>query len=349
MRTRGARLAGAVAVVVSVGLVGATAGAGSAGAAEPIVVGNCRTSVQGEPGQPVSLATSAVLQPVSDLVRAVPLLGPPLAEPFGRAFAALPPIPVGSVPTGTGHVHGADIANAVVAKLREMPLLGPVVGALATSVQQTLSAGCGITVTAVGSAVAPVQDGARDLADTSQSIAAQALPGLARPPAGQPGPQPETRPGTAPGTRPGVGTGEQPTGGANQVGGTAQGGFTPVGGLGPASFGLYPVGRISSGNFGRVAMFSYGSLPFAAPGGYAPSPGVRYGGQVPGYSPGYDVLGADDADGVQTAGRAQALPRLGGSAGGVGAPLLLAVLALSCVTGALVRTWALRRAGVRPA
>jgi hypothetical protein len=340
-----------MAVAVSVGLVGATAGAGSAGAAEPIVVGDCRTSVRGEPGQPVSLATSAVLQPVTDLIRAVPLLGPPLAEPFARAFAALPPIPIGSVPTGTGHVHGADIANAVVGKLREMPLLGPVIGALATSVQQTLSAGCGITVTAVNSAVAPVQDGAQDLADTSQSIAAQALPGLAQPPAGRPGTQPGTVPDPRPGTQQpggGTGTGGQQTGGANQVGGAGQGGFTPVGGLGPASFGLYPVGRVDSGNFGRVAMFGYGSLPFAAPGGYAPSPGVRYGGQVPGYSPGYDVLGADDADGVQTAGRAQALPGLGGGAGGVGAPLLLAVLALSCVTGALVRTWALRRAGVQP-
>ena len=42
------------------------------------------------------------------------------------------------------------------------------------------------------------------------------------------------------------------------------------------------------------------------------------------------------------AGRATALPRLSGP-GGVGAPVLVAVLMLALVTGALVRTWALRR------
>jgi len=97
---------------------------------------------------------------------------------------------------------------------------------------------------------------------------------------------------------------------------------------------LYSLGS----NFGRVPLFTYGSLPFAMPGLYSPSPGVRYGSQVPRASNGNGV----DGDQVQAAGRATALPRLGGP-GGVGLPVLLAVLMLACVTGALVRTWVLRR------
>ena len=99
-------------------------------------------------------------------------------------------------------------------------------------------------------------------------------------------------------------------------------------------FSLYPIGS----NFGRVPLFSYGSLPFAMPGLYSPSPGVRYGSQVPRASNGTGVQG----DSVQAAGRATALPRLSGP-GGVGAPVLAAVLLLALVTGALVRTWVLRR------
>ncbi|NKE57802.1 hypothetical protein FXN61_13535, partial [Lentzea sp. PSKA42] len=49
-----------------------------------------------------------------------------------------------------------------------------------------------------------------------------------------------------------------------------------------------------------------------------------------------------DGDSVQAAGRAHALPRMSGP-GGVGAPVLVAVLMLALVTGALVRTWVLRR------
>jgi hypothetical protein len=65
---------------------------------------------------------------------------------------------------------------------------------------------------------------------------------------------------------------------------------------------------------------------------------VRYGSQVPRASNGTGVEG----DSVQAAGRATALPRLS-EPGGVGAPVLVAVLMLALVTGALVRTWALRR------
>ena len=333
MRTRLTRLFGAVLVALAIGAAGAVAGQGTAAAAEPVVVGSCRTTVEGAPGTPVALSPGAVVDPVVNLVRAIPLLGPPLADPLRQAFTSLPPIPIGAIPTGTGVITGGEIANKVVAELAKIPLLGPVIGTLAGSVQQTLSATCGVTVKAVNAVVAPVQDGTSAIADASQGIVEQVVPGANQPQTPPPGGQPGTgQPGTG---TPGTGTGTTPGGqpGPGSI-------FSPVGGVGPGDVPLYGPQGLGA-NFGRVPLFGYGSLPFATPGLFSPSPGVRYGGQVPGYTPGYGLPTTDPGN-VQTAGRAQALPGTG-KMGGVAAPVLLAVLALSCVTGALVRTWVLRR------
>ena len=302
-----------VAATALLALASASVG-GVAHAADPIVVGSCATTVQGAPGTPVSLSPAAVTQPITDLVRAVPLLGPPLAEPFKQAFAQAKPMPIGAVQVGTTTISGGTIANAVMVEVNKIPLLGPILGTLDKTVRATLTQGCQVTVVGVNQAVAPVQDGAKAVADASQQ-AVGAIPGAPKPPGQQPQPQPGTNPGTQPGTQPGV---------------------PGVGAGAPSNrdFALYPIGS----NFGRVPLFSYGSLPFAMPGLYSPSPGVRYGSQVPRASNGTGVEG----DSVLAAGRATALPRLSGP-GGVGAPVLVAVLMLALVTGALVRTWALRR------
>jgi hypothetical protein len=89
-------------------------------------------------------------------------------------------------------------------------------------------------------------------------------------------------------------------------------------------------------------MVNYGNIPFARAGLFSPSPGVRYGGSVSGYTPQFGILGAANPDAVQAAGHAEALRPSGGTK--IALPVLLAVLALSCVTAALVRTWVLRRA-----
>lgn len=294
-------------------LISASVGAVPATAAEPIVVGSCATSVQGTPGTPVSLSPAAVTQPITDLIRAIPLLGPPLADPFKQAFSQGKPIPIGAVQVGTTTISGATIANAVVAELQKLPLLGQIIGTLDKSVRSTLTSGCQVVVTGVNQVAAPVQDGAKAVADASQqAVGAIQAP---KPPAGQPQPEPGTNPGQQPGVNPGT-PGATPGAPSNR------------------DFSLYSFGA----NFGRVPLFSYGSLPFAMPGLYSPSPGVRYGSQVPRASNGNGL----DIDPVQAAGRATALPRLGGP-GGVGAPVLVAVLMLACVTGALVRTWVLRR------
>ncbi|WP_086666962.1 hypothetical protein [Lentzea kentuckyensis] len=297
-------------------LASAAVGVTPATAAEPIVVGSCATSVQGTPGTPVSLSPAAVTQPITDLIRAVPLLGPPLAEPFKQAFAQAKPMPIGAVQVGTTTISGATIANAVMAELQKLPLLGPILGTLDQTVRATLTSGCQITVTGVNQAAAPIQDGSKAIADASQQ-AVGAVPGAPKPPAQQPQPQPGTQPGQQPGVNPGTTPG------------------VPAGSPSNRDFSLYPLGT----NFGRVPLFSYGSLPFAMPGLYSPSPGVRYGSQVPRASNGNSY----QSDQVQAAGRATALPRLGGGPGGVGAPVLVAVLMLALVTGALVRTWVLRR------
>lgn len=327
-RMRGAAAVAALLLsVCTFGLVGS----GTAAAAEPIVIGSCATSVKGVPGQPVSLAPGAVLGVVTDAVRAVPVLGPPLAGAANQAFAALPPIPIGALPNGTGHITGATIANAVVAELKKIPLLGPVLGAVVNSVRSTLTSVCEVTVTGANAVAAPVQDTAAKVADTSEQVTEQLLPERGA------GPGPGTPGGETPGGTPGTGGGPAPGGGMpapNQP---------PVGGLAPGDWSLYPEGLAG---LARSPLDFYGSIPFAEPGLFAPSPGVRYGGSVPGYSPQFGILGTDDPtdDGVQAAGRAEALDPPQGQR--IELPVLLAVLALSMVTAALVRTWVLRRAPV---
>ena len=93
---------------------------------------------------------------------------------------------------------------------------------------------------------------------------------------------------------------------------------------------------------GRTPLRDYGDIPAVAPGAWSPSPSSRYGSQVPGYTPQFGFVGNHDDQGMRTAGNAEVLPVT--HTDGIGLPVLLAVLALSVVTGTLVRTWVLRRA-----
>jgi hypothetical protein len=204
----------------------------------------------------------------------------------------------------------------VVAKLAEIPLLGPVLSTVTASVQSTLTSVCGVTVTGVNTVAAPVQEGAKSVADASQQATGGLVPGGAPLPGGKPGPAPG---GGAPAQSP-------PPAGANQ----------PVlgGAYGGADLSRYLWG-------GRAPMTDYGSIPFASAGLFSASPGVRYGGTISGYTPQFGILGPDAQDGVRVAGNAEALRPTGGNR--VAFPVLLAVFALSGVTAALVRTWVLRR------
>ncbi|GAB3438047.1 hypothetical protein [Actinophytocola sediminis] len=325
MRRRMRSAATTAALLLSLCTFGLVGSGTAAAAAEPIIVGSCQATVQGKPGQSVALAPAAVLGVVTDAVRAVPLLGPPLAGAANKAFAALPPIPIGALPTGTGYLTGGDIANAVVAELTRIPLLGPVLGAVVNIVRGTLSSVCQIVVTGTNAVTAPVQDGAAAVADTSEEVTKKLLPGNTGPGPGAPG-------GETPGN--------PDTGGTPSTGGGLTPNQPPVGGLDAGDWSLYPQGLTG---LARSPLDLYGSVPFAYAGQFAPAPGVRYGGAVPGYSPQFGILGAENPDdGVQAAGRAEALAPPNGQR--IELPVLLAVLALSVVTAALVRTWVLRRA-----
>lgn len=323
MRRRVKSFVTAVALVFGMSVT-LLASSGTANAAEPIVIGSCAASIQGTPGQPVSLAPAAVLNVVVDAIRAIPLLGPLVATPAKKEIAKLPPIPIGAVPNGTGYITGGTIANAVNAELRKIPLLGPGIADLIGLVQSQLTQLCTVTVTGVNEAAAPVQDGTAAVADASEAATQDFIEGL---PGGKPGGTPGGNPGSNPGTNPGTGGGlpapNQPvTGGAPGLG-----------------LDLYQPGLW---DFGRSPMADYSNIPFARPGLWAPSPGVRYGGGVPGYSPEFGIIGDSPADdGVSVAGQAEAISPPQNQR--VEFPVLLAVLALSGVTAALVRTWVLRR------
>lgn len=325
------RLVSLVAVTFVVAMSSLLAGS-TASAATPVVIGSCAATVQGEPGTPIQLRPAAVLEPVVNVVRALDPLN--LITPGVRsAFAALPPIPIGAIPTGTGYITAGQISNAVTAQLRKIPLLGPIIGLVADGVQKTFAGLCGVTVKAANTVAAQAQDTSAAMADKANETARNlGIPGAQSPP--KPGTPPPGGPGTGPGGTPGTGGG--PSG--------------PNVPLYPGSGwpGMSPLDQgWNWGNYGRSPMTDYSQIPFAQAGLYSPSPGVRYGGNVSGYSPQFGILGTDTppSDGVQAAGHAESLRGVSGGRD-IELPVLLAVLALSGVTAALVRTWVLRKTAV---
>ncbi len=327
IRRRVGTIAAGLALVLGGASAGLLAGATSAAAAEPVVIGSCAATVSGAPGTPISLSPSAVTQPILDVLAPLDLLGL-VRGPVKRTLDALPPIPIGAIQTGNGFISGGTIAKAVTDKL-------PVLGALLKPVTDTLTSLCAVTTKVVNTVAEPVQEGGKTVGEVLDGTVGKVLPRVDVPSTpGQPG-QPN-QPG---GGTPGGGTPNQPGGG---TGGSGPGGGVPGvsnpilgGGSGVGAPPLYD-------GLGRVPRDYYGGIPVFAPGLFSPSPAVRYGGAVPGYTPEFGILGAESpGDGVQAAGHAEAI---GGPVGNrIALPVLLAVLILSGVTAALVRTWVLRR------
>ncbi|ONI73470.1 hypothetical protein ALI144C_43465 [Actinosynnema sp. ALI-1.44] len=322
----------AVAIVV---LTSSLLGGNTAVAATPVVIGSCAATVQGAAGTPIQLKPAAVLEPVVNIVKALDPLN--LITPTVRSvFAALPPIPIGAIPVGGGFITAGQIANGVIKELTKIPLVGPIIGGVAKGVQDTLAGLCGVTVQIANTAAAQAQDTTAALAEKANQAAKSIMPGAggSKPGTGKPptngGGQTKPPPNetTLP---PGAGTGVTPP-------------TLPVMGGAPSA---PPLMGWTGLNTGRSPMTDYSTIPFAQAGLYAPSPAVRYGSGVPGYSPQFGILGVDNPpnDGVQAAGHAEAI---GGTSGrtDIDVSVLLAVLALSGVTAALVRTWVLRKAAV---
>ncbi|MBC6449166.1 hypothetical protein GPZ80_18530 [Actinokineospora sp. HBU206404] len=296
---------------------------GTAAAADPIVVGSCGASIQGTPGQPVALSPSALLSPITNVLNSLPLVKVTLAPLVNGVLASMGPIPIGALPNGSGTIGGSSIGGAVT-----NALAGTALAPIANAVGSAMASGCTVLVKGVNTVVAPVQEGSKAVAGAvEKGAAALPLPGNPTNPTQPPG---TTNPGAPDG-----GQGNTDGGNSNALPGSNQ----PVSGGVPSAGGLFFSPNYS---FGRSPMADYSNLPFAKAGLFAPSPGVRYGGGVPGYSPQFGILGTNnDTDGVQAAGHADALTPIGGNR--IAFPILLAVLALSGVTAALVRTWVLRR------
>lgn len=226
--------------------------------------------------------------------------------------------------------------------------LQTVTDGLTSIVGGLLSGLCKITVNVVDTVVAPVPvvgPPAAGSLDNTVAGAANGTTSLVQGATGalsgkqQPAPQSPPSGGSSQ-SGPG-GTGNQGT----SQGASIPGSSSPVLGGDPAMFNLLPLG-----SSGYAPMRDYSDIPYALAGLFAPSPGVRYGGQIPGYAPEVGALGdgsSQQGKDVQNAGQAEALPSdgtAGGLPGDVGLPMLIAVLALSGVSAALVRTWVLRGA-----
>jgi hypothetical protein len=217
--------------------------------------------------------------------------------------------------------------------------LQTVTDGLTSIVGGLLGAVCNITVNVVDTVVAPVPvvgaPAAGAVDNTVSGVTggvAKALPGAAKSTPGKSQPAPQNPAGGAPQTGPGA---------VNPAAGSAiiPAPTSPVLGGDPASFGLLPLG-----SSGFAPIRDYSDIPYALAGLWAPAPGLRYGGQIPGYSPDIGSLGQGTGQGkaVQNAGQAEALPGGSGAPNPVGLPMLIAVLTLSGVSAALVRAWVLR-------
>lgn len=115
---------------------------------------SCQSTVDGQPGQQVTLAPTAVADPVAKALSGVDPLGL-LAAPFRATWGAMPPIPLGAVPAGQGAITGDQIADAVTARLGQIPLLGPVLPSLTPAVRGVVAPLCGIVTRGALPVVAP--------------------------------------------------------------------------------------------------------------------------------------------------------------------------------------------------
>lgn len=232
-------------------------------------------------------------------------------------------------------------------------------GLVTDTVGSLLNGLCTVTVTVVDTATAPLPGG-KQAGDAVGSVVGGTtravggvVDGTGRALTGGDEPAPQAPPGgPAPQRPPAQGTGGTPpasSGSAPNQWSMPRADSPVLGGSSPRGMAL-----LSSGyGTGWAPRRDYSGIPAATAGLFAPSPGVRYGGQIPGYSPRYGMLepqqdtrnpGSGSADDVDDAGQAESLPARASGAWDDSAaiPLLLAVLALSGVTAALVRTWVLR-------
>ncbi|MEU0464224.1 hypothetical protein ABZ215_09490 [Amycolatopsis sp. NPDC006131] len=268
------------------------------------------------------------------------------------AFALAGSVSLALPATASAETISAQCGDTVTAKPGDViktPLgLKTVTDGLTSIVGGLLGGLCQITVKVVDTVVEPLPVVGAPAASAVNGAVAGTTNGLtstvdqtgkALTGGGASQPQPQTPPGggnqqTPPGGTPGRTEGAAPA--------AIPGSTSPVLAGDPSAFSLLPFGSGSA----YAPMRNYAGLPFAVSALWAPSPGLRYGSQIPGYAPQYGALGqpAQSGQAVQNAGQAEALPGGSDRGGNVALPMLIAVVALSGVSAALVRSWVLRGA-----
>ncbi|MQA15971.1 MAG: hypothetical protein GEV09_18025 [Pseudonocardiaceae bacterium] len=285
-RNKATVVAGTVALLFG---AGASFGAGSAAAAS---LAECGGTVEGSPGEAVTVNPAALLG-----------AGPDKA------------ITVGNVPSSGSTT--LDVTSA----------LGGVLGPLAPA--------CTVVVEAIEPVTEPVREAAEPVTKAVEDVAGP-LPGLPAPEPNQPAPEPN-QPAPQP-NQPAPQPESQPAPAAAPVPAPQFGPFMPADfDMGPLQRGVY--------DFSSLSLYDYRELFSAGVGefGRLPSSNLFGNSELFGQAPQFGILGAAQdsaAADVAAAGRAHALPAEGVDR--VALPVLVAVMMLSGVTAAMVRSWMVR-------
>lgn len=291
--------------------VSAIAVPGTAVGASPLVAGSCGATLEGKPGQPISLDLESAL-----------------------GISGAPTISLGTAQEGTRTFSVPE--SELSSYLSDLPLLGDVLPSV-----------CEVTVTAVNTVSEPVQEATEPVKEQVEKTTEQ-LGNAVDDAVGGGG-------GSDPAPAPGTGGGSDGSGGGENSGGSSGGAKSdpePKPSMRSPNSAAYDSRTVpgwssvpTSMASGMLPMDNFASVPYANS-SMVTSPGVRYGSDVPGYSPEFGLLGQDGSEAEQreltNAGSADALPSQGSST--VGAPMLIAVLALSMASAGLVRSWVLRKA-----
>lgn len=325
MQRQFVRISATTAVVLAISTGGALLGAdvATAASAPTLIASDCSSTIKGAPGEPTALSQSAVVSPVTNIVKGIPLLGPAAAQTVASTMDSMPALPTGSIPAGGSRtVSGSQIADQVVSEINRIPVIGIAASLVDSQVRSTLSGLCNMTLSVLPPPPPPPTQG------STQPSSQQPTHSTPPPSQGRTPSQSQQA-----GGQPGVG---QPGAGALGVPSDLSGTSVPgAGGAYPGAEGGYP------GSLATLPSFDFSQLPgtFTAPiVDYSALPGT---GDAPGNGagPGSGQSSPDSPSNV--AGQAAVLAA--SNQQGIEMPVALAVLALGGVTAGLVRSWVLRR------
>ncbi|GAA0506937.1 hypothetical protein GCM10011581_41510 [Saccharopolyspora subtropica] len=290
-----------------VGLVmaaGALFGAGTATAADTLVVDQPLAVVRAEVGQLVAIAPSTLDSKVRDAVLlAMPLAFGP-ADDAAQRFAALPPIPLGPAAEGRTFYSGRDIAEAASPRLAEIGLPAAKVDAVTWHFTNLVSLGNALTVRA-------------EPAEAPSSPPTSEQPRPTPPPQHTPAP-PTSRQAPVPPSQAAVPPPAAPP-------------STPTPGLAPSSAAPAAISVLPPD-----LRSAPGAVPPWAPASHDQVPGLS-----PDLGDLARQQRAREQEEIRAAGRAEALPTEVTER--VAAPVLIAAISLAVVTAGLIRSWVLRR------